>query len=210
MKQTIKYFRISFVATLALGVAVSILYPVAVWGVAQVIFPNNANGSLIRIDGKVVGSRLLGQTFASRNYFHSRPSAAGKGYDAAGSSGSNLGPISSKFIDGVAADPNTKGAGESFAGLTQRVKTYREVNGLAADVKIPPDAVTASASGLDPHISVRNAELQTARVARERRLPENAVRKLVAEHTDSPPLGIFGEAGVNVLELNLALDSAGK
>lgn len=209
MKQIINDLRISVVATLALGLVVSVLYPVAVWGVAQIIFPGKANGSLIEKDGKVIGSALLGQNFAAPPYFHGRPSAAGKGYDATSSGGSNLGPLSAKSIAGVADDASTKDLDESFAGLTQRVQAYREVNGIAPDVKIPPDAVTASASGLDPHISVRNAQLQTARVARARGLAEETVRKLVDEHTEKPELPIFGDPGVNVLELNLALDGAG-
>lgn len=210
MKSLLTSLRISVIATLVLTLLVSVVYPAAVWGFAQALFGGKANGSLVEKDGKVVGSALLGQTFSSPQYFHTRPSAAGKGYDAAASSGSNLGPISDKFLNGIADNPETKDADESFAGLKQRAEAYRKVNGLAPEAKIPADAVTASGSGLDPHISPRNAELQLPRVARERGLSEDAVRKLVSDFTDKPSLGILGEPGVNVLSLNLSLDAARK
>lgn len=207
MNKIISYLRISVFVTFGLGVLLTVIYPVAVWAVAQLVFPGKANGSLVEKDGKVIGSTLLGQNFSSPKYFHTRPSAAGKGYDAANSSGSNLGPISDKFLNGMVDDPKTKDVDESFAGLKQRVEIYRKVNGLTDDVKIPVDAVTASASGLDPHISIRNAELQMARVARERGIGEDVVRGLIEQSTDGRDFGILGEPGVNVMKLNLALDS---
>jgi K+-transporting ATPase ATPase C chain len=182
----------SVVAMLALVALLCGVYPVAVWGLAQGLFPAAANGSLLDRDGRAVGSRLLGQTFSSPRYFQSRPSAAGKGYDAAASSGSNLGPISQKFLDAVA----------------QRATDYRSMNGLADDAIVPADAVTTSGSGLDPHISPANAALQAPRVARERGMTQEAVRSLIRAHTDGPDLGILGDPRVNVLELNLALDAA--
>lgn len=176
------------VFTLLFGVA----YPLAVTAVGQVAFNDKANGSLIERDGVVVGSSLIGQSFTAPQYFHSRPSAAGAGYDGSASSGSNLGPQSPDLL----------------AAVEERAIAYRDENGLAADAMVPVDAVTASASGLDPHISVANARLQAARVADERGLSVEAVRTLIDEHTDGRDLGILGEPGVNVVTLNLALDAA--
>jgi K+-transporting ATPase ATPase C chain len=190
------------------------MYPLAVYGIGQVLFPWKANGSLIDKDGKpatptdAVGSKLLGQSFTSARYFHLRPSAAGSGYDAANSCGTNLGSISDKLLNGVADDPSTKDVDESFSGIKQLVQAYREENGLGPTVLVPADAVTRSASGLDPHISVANAQLQVARVAKERGLAPDRVRALIGENTDSRDLGIFGEEGVNVTMLNIALDQA--
>jgi K+-transporting ATPase ATPase C chain len=188
------------------------IYPLAVYGLGQILFPWKANGSLIDKDGKpttpenAVGSKLLGQTFTSPRYFHLRPSAAGSGYDAANSSGTNLGAISDKLLNGVADDPSTKDVDESFAGIKQLVQSYREENGLGSDVPVPADAVTRSASGLDPHISTQNAQLQVTRVAKQRGLAAERIRGLIEEHTDRRDLGIFGEEGVNVTMLNIALD----
>jgi K+-transporting ATPase ATPase C chain len=193
MKELLAEARTSVVAVVVFGALLCGVYPVAVWGLGHALFPASADGSLIARDGKVVGSRLLGQNFSAPQYFHTRPSAAGKGYDAAASSGSNLGPISQKFLDAV----------------SERAKTYRTVNGLAADAIVPADAVTASGSGLDPHISPANAALQAPRVATQRGLPVNVVASLVREYTDGPDLGFLGDPAVNVLELNLALDAAG-
>ena len=178
--------------TLTLAVVCCGLYPLVVFGVSQILFHDKANGSLIvGKDGTVRGSRLLGQQFTAEKYFHSRPSAAGSGYDAANSSGSNLGPTSKKLA----------------AAITQNISDYRAQNNLATNAPVPADAVTASASGLDPHISLRNAKLQTPRVAKVRGLNEDKVRELIHANTDAASLGFLGEAGVNVLKLNLALDA---
>lgn len=188
----LKEIQISIVATIVLGLICCGLYPLVIFGVGQLAFPQQANGSLIYdADGKPIASALLGQNFNGAQYFNPRPSAAGAtGYDATSSSGSNLGPTSQKLADAV----------------KQRVADYRKANGLADDTLVPGDAVTASGSGLDPHISVKNALLQLPRVAKNRGLSDAALKELVQKHTDAPGLGIFGDAGVNVVTLNLALD----
>jgi K+-transporting ATPase ATPase C chain len=194
-------------ATLVLAVLTGLLFPLLITGIAQAVFPHQANGSLIRsAEGKVMGSELIGQPFAQPQYFHPRPSAAGSGYDATASSGTNLGPTSKKLIQGIEDDPMTKDTDESYAGVKQLVEAYRKENNLAADTKVPVDAVTRSASGLDPHISIANAELQAERVARERSISREQVLEFVRRHTKGRDLGILGEPGVNVLPLNLALD----
>jgi K+-transporting ATPase ATPase C chain len=175
---------------LALTLVTGVAYPLAVTGVAQLAFPGRADGSLVERGGRVVGSRLIGQAFAGARYFHPRPSAAGAGYDAMASSASNLGPTNEDLIRAV----------------RERRATYRRENDLRPVQQIPIDAVTASGSGLDPDISVANARLQAARVARARGLDLDDVLALIAEHTDGRSLGFLGEPGVNVLELNLALD----
>ena len=193
MKEIISYFRGAIMSTLVLAVVCCGAYPVVVWGLAQVAFRDQANGSLI-VDktGTVRGSRLLGQSFTGSQYFHPRPSAAGaNGYDATSSGGSNLGPTSQKLADAI----------------KERVAAYRVENGLTEKDTVPADAVTASGSGLDPHISPRNAELQAARVAAARGLTVDEVRELIKAHTQGPDLGLLGDAGVNVLQLNLALDA---
>lgn len=173
-----------------LTVLVGVVYPLGMTGLAQVAFPARADGSLVRVDGIVVGSRLLGQSFAGPGWFHPRPSAAGDGYDGAASGGSNLGPTNPVLLEAVAG----------------RIAAYRYENDLAPDAPVPVDAVTASASGLDPHISPENARLQAARVAKARGLPLDRVLALVEAHTDTASLGFLGEDGVNVLSLNLALE----
>jgi K+-transporting ATPase ATPase C chain len=191
MKEFFSEIRGAIVATIALAVVCCGLYPLVVYGIAQTVFHDKANGSLIEDkDGVIRGSRLLAQNFTSEKYFHPRPSAAGTGYDAANSGGSNLGPTSKKLADSIA----------------QHIADYRSQNGLAMNAPVPADAVTSSASGLDPHISLRNAELQLPRVAKARNLPEAKVRGLVRAYTEGPDLGFLGEPGVNVLKLNLALD----
>ncbi len=191
MKELFSHIRGAVMVTLALAVVCCGIYPLVVFGIAQVCFPAKANGSLIvEADGTVRGSRLLGQPFASDKYFHSRPSAAGTGYDATSSGGSNLGPTSKKLADSIA----------------QNIADYRTQNGLATNAPVPADAVTASGSGLDPHISIQNALVQMPRVAKARGLSEEKVRALIAAHTDPAVLGFLGEPGVNVLMLNLALD----
>ncbi|MBI5249037.1 MAG: K(+)-transporting ATPase subunit C [Desulfomonile tiedjei] len=190
MKTIAEELRTSIIAILSLVILLCCVYPVVVWAMAQGLFPYQANGSLITLDGKVVGSGLLAQGFADSKYFHPRPSSAGEGYDAANSGGSNLGPTSEKLIDVVA----------------RRIADFRTKNGLASDALVPADAVTASASGLDPHISVGNALIQAHRVAKARGLSEEAIKTMIEVHTEGRDLGILGEERVNVLKLNLALD----
>ncbi len=235
------------------------IYPVVIWGISQLLFPHQANGSLIEgADRKIVGSEWLGQNFTSAKYFQPRPSSAGTGYDAANSSGSNLGPTSKKFINGTTkstALPAKEPGGApvpgpdvvDFDGIKLRILSYCEANGIAYELiqdgkpvdgkafktdkgeydqvklitafnddakpltikpsrPIPGDAVTASGSGLDPHISPKNALLQAARVAKERNLSVDVVKAEIEKATAGPQFGILGEAGVNVLKLNLALD----
>ncbi len=169
------------------SVSLGILYPLAVWAVGQALFPHQANGSLIEKDGRVVGSELIGQTFTSASYFHSRPSAAGNGYDAGASGGSNLGPTSQKLINRITTD----------------AETLQEEN---PNSKVPADLVTTSGSGLDPHISPAAAEFQIPRVAKERGMTAALVCYLVKKFTQGREFGLFGEPRVNVLLLNLALD----
>jgi K+-transporting ATPase ATPase C chain len=193
MKQFIAEMRGAIMSTLMLAIVCCGLYPLVVFGIGQVLFHDKANGSLIvDSNGTVRGSRLLGQQFTADKYFHARPSAAGNGYDATSSGGSNLGPTSQKLHDSIA----------------QNISDYRTQNGLATNAPVPADAVTASGSGLDPHISVNNAELQVARVAKARGLEPEKVRILIKQNTDAADFGVLGEPGVNVLELNLALDAS--
>jgi K+-transporting ATPase ATPase C chain len=195
-RQLVPAIRLLLVFTVLLGIA----YPLAVTGIAQGLFHHQADGSLVSQDGHVVGSKLLGQSFTKRDgsrvvpdlsYFQPRPSAAGSGYDGTASGASNYGPTSPVFLKLV----------------VQRVAQYRKDYGLSPQTKVPVDAVTASASGLDPEISIANARLQAPRVAKERRLALGRVLRLVNDHVDGRSLGFLGEKGVNVLELNLALDA---
>jgi K+-transporting ATPase ATPase C chain len=203
-----KHLRPAILLTVFFVVLTGLLFPGVIWAIGQTVFPNQANGSLIRdAQGKLVGSSLIGQSFTKPEYFHPRPSAAGAGYDAANSSGTNLGPTSDKLIRGIKDDPATKDVDETFLGFGDLAKAYREENGLAPDALIPADAATRSGSGLDPDISAGNAELQVARVAKARKLPENRVRQLVVERQSGRLLGVLGEPRVNVLLLNLALDN---
>ena len=183
-----------------------VAYPLAVTGIAQGLLSREANGSLVKAGGVTVGSSLVGQSFERAEYFHPRPSAAGAGYDAANSSGSNLGPTSDKLVNGLQDDPATAGVDESFAGLAQRAAAYREENGLPASAAVPADAVTASGSGLDPHISPANARLQAARVASARGVQEAELLELVENAIQEPAFGFIGARRVNVLELNIQLD----
>jgi K+-transporting ATPase ATPase C chain len=271
VRQLIAHVRISIVATLVTAVIVSGIYPVIVWGLAQVLFHHQANGSLIRKDGSptdsdadAVGSALLGQPFTVPAYFHPRPSAAGNGYDSTQSGGSNLGPMSDKLLNGLTTpattQPTTQPESLGFDGVRLRTIHYAVDNGIAfklfnvkpdgtrvevplskfednqgnlndvalvdafphppsdtpdrvtliADdfaTPIPGDAVTMSASGLDPHISPDNASLQKARVAKARGINPEQVQQLIDENTDKPNLGLLGDPGVNVLTLNTALDA---
>lgn len=197
--------RPALALNLVFVVVCGLAFPAAITGIAQTVFPHQANGSLVVQNGKVVGSDLIGQNFSKPGYFHPRPSAAGNGYDAANSSGTNLGPTSDKLIHGVHDPKNPSG---DFDGVQDLAKKYRAENGLAADAIVPADAVERSASGLDPHISPRNAELQAPRVAKARGLSEEKVKALIVDNTDKPFAGLFGDPGVNVLRLNRALDAA--
>jgi K+-transporting ATPase ATPase C chain len=183
-------FRRAACATLALAVVCCGLYPLIVFGIGQLLFPDKANGSLIVDAGGIRGSRLIGQPFTADKYFHPRPSSAGNGYDPTSSGGSNLGPTSQKLRDAIA----------------QNLADYRAQNGLATNAPVPADAATGSGSGLDPHISSENARLQADRVAKARSLTLEHVRDLIQQNTDPVSLGILGDPGVNVLRLNLALD----
>ena len=190
MRNLIHELRISLMATLSLAILLCGVYPLVVWIIGQGLFPHNESGSLIVRKGTVIGSSLLAQGFTDPKYFHPRPSAAGQGYDAMGSGGSTLGPASKKLVEGV----------------RQRVAHYRVENGLGPEATVPADAVTASASGLDPHISVKNALVQARRVAKTRGLALDVVLEKIDAHTEGRTFGILGEPRVNVLMLNFDLD----
>lgn len=199
--------RPAIALTLVFVVLTGFLFPAAIWAVGQAVFPHQANGSLIRgPKGSVVGSELIGQNFTGAGYFHPRPSAAGAGYDAANSGGTNLGPTSDKLINGIKDDPATKDVNESFAGIKDLASAYRKENGLQEDVKVPADAATRSGSGLDPEISLANAMLQAPRIAKARGIPQDQVLKIVTEISCNRFMGLYGEARLNVLKANIALD----
>jgi potassium-transporting ATPase KdpC subunit len=231
-------FRLTLVFTVLTG----LLYPAALTGISQLIFPKQANGSLVNVNGKIVGSSFIGQNFAKPEYFHPRPSAAGSGYDATASSGSNLGPTSAKLLHGTTKMDDKKNEVVDFDGINLRVVHYcldnnipydssvpldqfKDAKGEIDEVRlikafnddktplvftakapIPPDAVTASSSGLDPHISPANAEVQAARVAKARNVSVDQVKQLIPQFTDSADFGFLGEPRVNVLMLNVAVD----
>jgi len=192
MKTTeyLKELRTALASVIVLAVILCGAYPLAIWGIGQALFPNQANGTLIQLRGKMVGSSLIAQDFKDTAYFHPRPSTAGQGYDASNSGGSNLGPTSQKLIDSV----------------RERIAVYRSENNLTPEFPVPADAVTSSGSGLDPHISVQNARLQAPRVAKVRNMIRETLRQKIDIHTEGRDLGIFGEPRVNVLNLNLDLD----
>jgi len=189
-KTWLSEIKTSVLAVLALSVVLCGVYPLTVWLLSQGLFPERANGSLVERTGQTVGSNLLGQAFREPRFFHPRPSAAGQGYDATRSGATNLGPTSNRLAEAVRA----------------RVAAYRAENGLGPGEAVPADAVTASASGLDPHISLRNAFLQAGRVAHARGLAEADVVRLIDRVKEGRSLGFLGEPRVNVLVLNLALD----
>jgi len=188
----LKHIYPAIALTIVLTVLVGIVYPFVVTGLSELLFKEKARGSLIEREGEVIGSRLIGQPFKGSGYFHSRPSAAGSGYDAAASGGTNLGPTSKQLLEGQ---------------VRERSKQLRTEN---PNAEIPVDLITSSGSGLDPHISPAAAEFQIPRVARERRMSEDEVRRLVRKYTEGRQFGLLGEPRVSVLELNLALDEAGR
>ncbi|MBI5835767.1 MAG: K(+)-transporting ATPase subunit C [Candidatus Eisenbacteria bacterium] len=192
---------------LVMTLLTGLLFPVAITGLGRALFPRQAAGSLVVRDGVTVGSTLIAQGFTRSGYFHPRPSAAGSGYDGASSGGTNLGPTSRKLLLGVHRTlPDGKDDASNFDGVADLAAGYRRENLLAASAPVPADAVTRSASGLDPHISPENARLQIARVARARGLDPAAVERLAARHVEPRRLGFLGEPRVNVLQLNLDLD----
>ena len=231
-------FRLTLVFTVLTG----LLYPAVMTGISEVIFPKQANGSLVTVNDKVLGSSLIGQNFSKPEYFHPRPSSAGTGYDATARSGSNLGPTSAKLLRGTTKMDDKKNEVVDFDGINLRVVHYcidndisyessmpldqfKDAKGELDDVKlikafnddktpllfkatapVPPDAVTASSSGLDPHISPANADVQATRVAKARKVTVDEVRQLITQHTDRADLGFLGEPRVNVLMLNVAID----
>ena len=207
-----KQLRPAIVSVLVFTILTGLIFPFAVTALAKVVFPRQAAGSLID-DGKggAIGSTLIGQNFTKPEYFHPRPSAAGSGYDPSSSSGTNLGPTSDKLINGIhKKTADGKDDPGNFDGVKDLADSYRKENGLDANAELPADAVTRSASGLDPHISPANAALQIARVAKARGIGEDRVRAVVEAHTEGRQLGLLGEPRVNVLELNLALDKEKK
>ena len=188
--------RPAILSVLALTVLTGCVFPLLLLAIARPLFPRQTGGSLVTRSGAAIGSALIGQEFIRPEYFQSRPSAAGNGYDGTASGGTNLSPNNPKLVNGSS----------DFAGLRQLAEAYRQRNGLASDATIPIDAVTRSASGLDPHISLANALLQVPRVARARGLSQEVIRRLVTDHLEGRQFGFLGNPRVSVLELNLALD----
>jgi K+-transporting ATPase ATPase C chain len=184
-----KNFMISIWMAIVTTLLLGVVYPFVVTGLAQVLFPKQANGELITVNGKIAGSRLIGQPFSSPGYFRSRPSAAGNGYDAGNSGGSNLGPTNKMLIDRVNGD-------------------VQKLQAENPNVPVPMDLITTSGSGLDPHISPDGAAFQAPRIARERKMAESEVNALIAKHTEGRQMGFLGEPRINVLELNLDLDAS--
>lgn len=184
--------------TIVLATFSGLLFPFAITAVAQLVFAERANGSLIFRDSRLIGSELIGQSFEKPEYFHSRPSAAGSGYAGEASGGTNLGPTSKKLIEGS----------DDFEGIATLTKKYRDMNGLKEDQMVPPDAVSRSASGLDPHISLSNARLQVGRVAIARNISADSLRQILNEHIEDRTLGVLGEPRVNVLKINNYLDQS--
>jgi K+-transporting ATPase ATPase C chain len=204
-----RQLRPAIVSVLVITILTGFLFPAVITVISKAVFNKQANGSLIEQNGKVVGSEIIGQNFTAPGYFHPRPSAAGNGYDATSSSGTNLGPTSDKLINGIHKKlPNGKDDPGNFDGIKDLAAAYRKENGLADNAPIPADAATRSASGLDPEISPTNAEMQVSRVAKARGLSEDAVKKIVADNTAGRQLGVLGEPRVNVLLTNIALDKA--
>lgn len=193
-----KIVRPALVLTAFFALVTGVVFPLFVTALAQAAFPFQANGSMVRVDGKPVGSALIGQSFTSERYFHPRPSAGG--YDANNSGGTNLGPTNPKLLEGA----------EGFDGVKQLAAQYRALNGVGPEVVLPVDAVTRSASGLDPHISLDNARLQAPRVARANGLSPDEVNRLITEATEVPLLGLGEKPYVNVLELNRRIDTLGR
>lgn len=205
----LKQLRPAIMSVLVITITFGLIFPFIITGIAQAIFPRQAKGSLIEKDGRVIGSELIGQNFSKPEYFHPRPSAAGNGYDAANSGATNLGPTSDKLINGIHKKlPDGKDDPGSFDGIKDLAAAYRKENSLSDNAPVPADAVTRSASGLDPEISPANAELQVTRVAQARGVAQDVAKKVLDENTQGRQLGLLGEPRVNVLKLNLALDQA--
>lgn len=206
-----KILRISLVLTLVVIAVFGLAYPGLITLIGQAAFSHQANGSLIQdSNGQVIGSELLAQNFTDAKYFHPRPSAAGNGYDPTNSGGSNLGPTSDKLINGIhKKTADGKDDPGNFDGVADLAKAYRTENGLTENAEVPVDAVTRSGSGLDPHISIANAEIQAPRIAKARGISLDQVKELIQSHTEGKLFGLDGEQRVNVLLLNRALDAQG-
>lgn len=203
----LRQLRPAIVSVLVMAIVYGLVFPSVITAIAQVAFHHQANGSLVTRGGRAVGSEIIGQSFAGARYFHPRPSAAGSGYDAANSGGTNLGPTSNKLINGIHRTlPDGKPNPGNFEGIKDLAEAYRKENGLPPDAKVPADAVTRSASGLDPDISPENARLQVPRVARARGMTEEKLTRIVRSHIADRQFGVLGEPRVNILGVNLALD----